>query len=69
MIHPTIGRVILFKNNKEQEQAQPALVCYVHHDRMINVGGVDNQGYQFAQTSVVLLQDDDPIPESGSYAE
>ncbi len=69
MIQPTIGRVVLFKNNSNQEQAQPALICFVHSDRYINVGGFDNDGVPFRERGVTLLQDNDPIPEDDCYAE
>jgi hypothetical protein len=69
MIQPTIGRVVLFRYNKDQVQPYPALVCYVHGDRMINVAGFDQNGTPFSQPSTPLLQDDDPVPENGLYAE
>ena len=69
MIHPTIGRVVLFRANKTQSVPFPALVCKVHSDRMINVGGFNESGGSLAATSVPLLQDDDLPPETGYYAE
>jgi len=69
MIKPTIGRVVLFKRNREQEQAMPALISYVHSDTMINIGGFDSNGIPFSQTSVTLVQGDTPVPETGFYAE
>ena len=75
MIHPTIGRVVLVtrivNGSRLSPQAEPALVAYVHSDRMINVGGFDANGFPFQATSVTLLQDDDPAPVyiTGTYAE
>lgn len=75
MIKPTIGRVVLvhrFADGKPvSPKPEPALVCYVHNDRLINVGGFDANGQPFACTSLQLLQDDDQAPEliSGAYAE
>lgn len=67
MIHPTIGRVVLF-NRPGFERASLALVSYVHSDRCINIGGFDHSGHPIARTSVQLLQDNDPIPEGQEYA-
>ena len=75
MIKPTIGRVVLVRRFLDgaplSPQPEPALVCYVHSDRMVNVGGFDANGKPFAATSVQLLQDDDAAPGliSGAYAE
>jgi hypothetical protein len=69
MIKPTIGRVVLFKLNSGQANPFPALVCAVHNDKCINIAGFDSNGNAFKYTSVPLLQDNDPIPQSGFYAE
>ena len=76
MIKPTIGRVVLIHRivggQPVSPQPEPALVCYVHNDRLINVGGFDANGQPFARTSVQLLQDDDAAPANivtGAYAE
>lgn len=61
MIQPTIGRVVLYYGPGEYVkkcQPRPALVCYVHNDTMINVGGFDRNGVPFQATSVKLIQDD-----------
>ena len=67
MIKPTIGRVVLVHRG-QSDQAEPALVCYVWNDRMINVGGFDRNGAPFAATSLQLLQDDD-VATGICYAE
>lgn len=70
MISPTIGRVVLVhREYSGSDQAEPALVSYVHHDRLINVGGFDQNGQPFAATNIMLLQDDDAAPEEGNWAE
>jgi len=72
MISPTIGRVVLFyraKNLHIGSQAYPALVSYVHSDRRINVGYFDSNGAAGSACSVLLIQDDEPAPENGHYAE
>ena len=68
MIKPTIGRVVLVYRGKS-DQAEPALICYVHGDRCINVAGFDCNGNPFAATSLQLLQDDDIATNSEYYAE
>ena len=68
MIKPTIGRVVLVYRGKS-DQAEPALICYVHSDRCINVAGFDCNGNPFAATSMQLLQDDDVATNSNYYAE
>jgi len=69
MIHPTIGRVVLFRANKAQAEPWPALVSKVHSDRSINVGGFNDSGGAFGATNVPLLQDDDLPTTEGYYAE
>jgi hypothetical protein len=70
MIKPTIGRVVwVFRplHTNDINQAEPAFVCYVWNDRMINVAGFDHNGQPFALTSLQLVQDDEPKPE-GNFA-
>ena len=70
MIKPTIGRVVLVARSVvPSDKREPAFVCHVFHDRMINVGGFDSNGDPFKLTSLPLLQDDDTPPISGPYAE
>lgn len=73
MIKPSIGYGVLFHPQEGHAPAQtgavPALVCFVHHDRCVNVGGFDQNGYPISGQSITLLQDDDPVPTSGPYAE
>lgn len=68
MIKPTIGRVVLVHRGKS-DQAEPALIAYVHNDRCINVGGFDCNGNPFALCSVQLLQDDERPINTTRYAE
>lgn len=70
MIKPTIGRVVLVHRGNS-DQPEPALVCYVWNDRMINVGGFNKNGEPFKETSLTLLQDDDTPEGLGTtrYAE
>jgi hypothetical protein len=71
MIKPTIGRVVLVLRPDaiDKSQPEPAFVCYVHSDTCINVAGFNANGTPFSATSVTLLQDDSPVPGSGTYAE
>lgn len=69
MITPTIGRVVWVTRPGLSDQKEPALICYVYGDRMINVGGFNRNGLPFCATSVPLIQDDEPAPASGVYAE
>ena len=71
MISPAIGRVVLFHPANEILGAQPcpALVSYVHNDRLINIGGFGPNGELIAATSVILLQDGDGVVSGTPYAE
>jgi hypothetical protein len=60
MIKPTIGRVVLVHRGKS-DQAEPALISYVHSDTCINVGGFDCNGVPFSCTSLQLVQDDETV--------
>jgi len=44
-----------------------ALIAHVWHDRMINIGGFDQNGAPINATTVQLLQDDDPKAEEGFF--
>lgn len=55
MIKPTIGRVVLYNNGKEQRN--PALVTYVWSDEMVNLVVFSENGLPYAKTSVTLIQD------------
>ncbi len=74
MIKPTVGRVVWFQPGHiaevpDKEQPFAALIAYVWSDRMINVAAFDSNGKPVAATSVALLQDDDPVPQNGHYAQ
>jgi len=74
MIKPTIGRVVWFQpghTTEAPDKAQPfaALIAYVWSDRMVNLAAFDPNGVPVSATSVALLQDDDPVPQCGHYAQ
>lgn len=77
MIKPTIGRRVWFWPNGTtgmtlitggDQQPCDAGVVFVWNDRLVNLAVSDHVGANYSRTSVPLLQDDDPIPESGAYA-
>lgn len=71
MIQPTIGRVILVHRrhaNPASSQPEPALICYVHSDRNINVGGFNAHGQPFSMISLPLVQPEDDVPAHGVFA-
>lgn len=69
MIKPTIGRVVWFwPTDTERVQLhlggdpkQPlsAQISYVWNDRMVNIGGLTQNGMPFGRTSVLLMQGDE----------
>lgn len=73
MIKPSIGRVVLVYS-PGTTQFCPALICYVHNDTLINVGGFDPNGDPFKFTSLELKQNNEgdvhpgPEAESGPFA-
>ena len=69
MIKPTIGRVVLFRRHVSQTDPFPAFVTKVWGDQCINVAGFDEWGMPFSQSSCRLIQDDEPAPAVGAYAE
>jgi len=71
MITPTIGRFVLVNNRDvapKRSQPEPAVVSYVHNDRLINVGGFNAHGQPFHVQSLPLVQPEDEVPASGAYA-
>ena len=71
MISPTIGRVVIVKRGSSDAHPDgwPALVNRVWSDNCINVAGFNEWGTPFSFTSIRLLQDDEPAPETGPWAE
>lgn len=72
MIKPTVGRVVWYypAGRSHEDQPNAAIIAYVHSDMMINVGGFDNNGQPFADTSVLLLQGEGSYgnPGGGAWA-
>lgn len=72
MVKPTIGRVLWYYPVDYARtlgaQPNPVLVCYVHEDRLVNVGGFNELGHAtIAAQFVPLLQDDDKPPTDNHY--
>lgn len=70
VIVPTIGRKVWYwhggvtaKNAKRQPM--DATVCFVHNERLVNLGCRDHKGASFNATGVPLLQPGDPTPDEG----
>ena len=70
MIKPTVGRVVWFyKYIYGQGHKGPlaAHVAYVHSDSVLNLMVIEESGNPRSETSVQLIQDNDPIPDN-TYA-
>lgn len=63
MIEPTIGRVVHYHDPDLSDQPCTAHVCYVHHERMVNLRVFDANGEGHPRTSVQLVQPGDEAPE------
>jgi len=62
MIKPTIGRVVWYWPTHKVDSPLPALICHVWSDTCINIGGFDQDGRPFGETSVLLHQYGNPRP-------
>lgn len=77
MIKPTVGRVVLYTPSKGSTDAViahgsgklAAIVTNVWSDTCVNLVVFDGNGVPHSRTSVLLLQDDNPVPEGGFYCE
>lgn len=70
MITPTIGRVVWYTPRfPETTQPWPALICFVHDDKTINVGGFTNDGVPFNAHNVPLMQTDTEARPDSGYCE
>ncbi|MFD1558331.1 hypothetical protein ACFSHT_22320 [Paraburkholderia silviterrae] len=77
MIKPTIGRIVWFHPEQsyphlvQHDKTQPlaAIVTYVWSDTLVNLSVFDQDGKQYAATSVFLHQGDESVMTNGPYAE
>jgi len=73
MINPTIGRVVwYYRHGKTQfdanEQAEAAIIAYVHSETMVNLLVIDPDAVQHTRNSVFLYQGEGDRPDT-AYAE
>lgn len=71
MIKPTIGRVVWFYEPfvpDVPEQAQAAIVAFVHSDTLVNLTVFDSQGIPHGRTSITLRQPGEVSP-AGPFCE
>lgn len=71
MIVPSIGRVVWFRKYRplsEQEQAEAAMITYVHTERLVNLVVFDAYGKTRSECSITLVQEGDDAPQV-DYAE
>lgn len=74
MIKPTVGRVVWYHpatfNGLAGDSVQPlaAIVARVWTDASVNLAVFDSNGVSHSRTSVLLVQEDDPVPD-GAYCE
>lgn len=75
-ITPTVGRVVWFRpsSNSTHHGFAPGAICAamiaaVLDDGTLNLGVLDSKGQLHAMEKVPLIQDGDPAPENGYYAQ
>lgn len=66
---PTIGRVVLFFNDKDQFQPHRADVCNVLVDGKVNLSVNNEDGESYTMVNVPLIQGDDEKPAEGGWCE
>ena len=71
MITPTLGRIVWFQPHNEAglNTQQSAIIARVNDDGTLNLTVFAPDGYPYGIQNVPLLQDDDPTPVGGFYAE
>lgn len=71
MIQPTVGRSVWFRHVSHGAEDQPwaAIIAQVNDDRNVNLAVFNGDGCAMAVTNVPLIQEGDPRPEEGHFAE
>lgn len=71
IIKPTIGRIVWFRAHSSlpDEQAQAAIICYVHNDTAILIAVFSHAGYTYPLQYVKLIQEGEDTPYGEDYAE
>lgn len=59
MITPTIGRVVWFWQNTKQVQPYAAMIAFVHSDRLVNLGYLNESGAPAGAMRIPLVQEGD----------
>jgi hypothetical protein len=71
VIAPTIGRVVWYYPSGRTPPAQPqvALIAHVWSDTCVNLAIFDDNGQPYPPgcTSVLLVQEGNPVPTGGNY--
>ena len=75
VIKPTVGRVVHYVPHlndavakSPNDQPHVALIAHVWTDECVNLAVFDSNGLPYQRTSVLLVQDGNPVPNSGGYA-
>lgn len=66
MMTPTVGRIVWFRGygTIPEAQALPAMITYVHNDRLVNLARWTPFGDPLpGESKVVLVQEGDPEPD------
>jgi len=63
MIAPTIGRVVWFWQNAKQVQPYAAMIAFVHNDRLVNLGYMNEVGAPAGTVRVPLVQEGEERPK------
>ena len=61
MIAPTIGRVVWFWQNAKQVQPYAAMIAFVHNDRLVNLGYMNEVGAPAGTVRVPLVQEGEEL--------
>jgi hypothetical protein len=71
MIKPTVGRVVWFYpvGRSNQQQPQAALIAHIWSNTCVNLAIFDDNGvpYPNPPTSILLVQEGNPVPGGGNY--
>lgn len=73
MIKPTVGRVVWYRPFLDpgavESEPLAAMIAHVGSDRLVNLAVFDAVGASNSRKGVPLLQDGDPRPHGGGFAE
>ena len=74
IIQPTVGRVVWFHPSDDDVMARgsgtlAAIVANVWSDTCVNLAVFDGNGNHHSRTSVLLVQEGNPVPTGGMWCE